>query len=648
MINRLINEFRFFLERLLLRGAHFQILLMAILIVFISIAGGFLAYLFTPGVESLAKSSWWAFLRLSDPGYLGDDEGLLLRTVSTIITVLGYVVFMGALIAIMTQWLHRTMGKLESGLTSITQRDHILILGMTNRTLSIVEELLVSQGRVKRFLARIGARRLRIVILSEEVSAELAHDIKEKLGELWSHNQITLRSGTPLRIEHLERVDFLNAAVIILPGTDFTSEGSDVVDTKVVKTLLSISTYAAEQDKNRLPLVVTEVFDARKIPVARSAYKGEIEIVAGDTMISRLITQNVRHKGLSHIYSELLTHKEGNEIYIRECLEFEDQKFYDITSAFNNSILLGVLRQKDDRLIPIMNPPFDLIIEPGDKMVILGKNFADTEPMLEYNTPDIKPSLRNRIGNSEVKRRVLILGWNHKLPALIQEFGSYENESFEIDILSWVPISQREEYISRFDLNLHQVTLRHLQGDYTAPSDLKRIHPEEYDNIIFLGNDWLGSNEESDARAILGYLILRELIKLDTEKTELLVELMDPENEKLFQKRTGEVIISPLILSHILAHVALRRDLNLVFEELFTVGGAEIYLRSIENYGITRGEMSFRDLQNAVAEYGDIGLGVQAFSGEKDSTSWITINPPKESRWNLKPTDKLVVLTTYL
>ena len=86
----------------------------------ISVTAGILAYIFTSGFESLGKSTWWASLRLSDPGYLGDDEGVLLRSVSTVVTVLGYVVFMGALIAIMTQWLHRTMRKLESGLTSIS------------------------------------------------------------------------------------------------------------------------------------------------------------------------------------------------------------------------------------------------------------------------------------------------------------------------------------------------------------------------------------------------------------------------------------------------------------------------------------------------------------------------------------------------
>jgi hypothetical protein len=66
-------------------------------------------------------------------------------------------------------------------------------------------------------------------------------------------------------------------------------------------------------------------------------------------------------------------------------------------------------------------------------------------------------------------------------------------------------------------------------------------------------------------------------------KPEILIELMDPENEKLFRQHRGEVLISPLILSHILAHVAFRRDLNIVFNELFTFGGAEIYFRLVSS-----------------------------------------------------------------
>jgi len=239
-MKRLLNGFKFFLERLLLRGAHYQLLIIAVLICLVSLTAGLLAFFFTPAFSAYGESAWWAFLRLSDPGYLGDDEGLLLQTVSTIVTVLGYVLFMGALIAIMTQWLHGTMRKLESGLTPIRRNDHILILGWTNRTVTIVRELVLSEGRVKRFLKRIGAKKLHIVVLADEVTTALPLELKEELGNNWNEKQITFRSGSPLRIEHLERVDFMHSAVIILPGSDFAAEGAETTDTRIIKSLLTI------------------------------------------------------------------------------------------------------------------------------------------------------------------------------------------------------------------------------------------------------------------------------------------------------------------------------------------------------------------------------------------------------------------------
>jgi hypothetical protein len=44
----------------------------------------------------------------------------------------------------------------------------------------------------------------------------------------------------------------------------------------------------------------------------------------------------------------------------------------------------------------------------------------------------------------------------------------------------------------------------------------------------------------------------------------------------LFRERPGEVLISPLVLSYILAQITLRPELRAVFDELFGPGGAEI------------------------------------------------------------------------
>ena len=78
-----------------MRGAQYRLLVVAALIGVISVIGGALAMLVAGAFESFGEALWWAFLRLTDPGYLGDDEGTWIRTVSTALTVAGYVVFLG-------------------------------------------------------------------------------------------------------------------------------------------------------------------------------------------------------------------------------------------------------------------------------------------------------------------------------------------------------------------------------------------------------------------------------------------------------------------------------------------------------------------------------------------------------------------------
>ena len=143
-------------------------------------------------------------------------------------------------------------------------------------------------------------------------------------------------------------------------------------------------------------------------------------------------------------------------------------------------------------------------------------------------------------------------------------------------------------------------------------------------------------------------MLLREMLPKGPNNPEILIELMDPENEKLFEQRKGEVLISPLILSHILAHVALRRDLYVVFEELFTIGGAEIYFRPAASYNVTDREITFREIEKIVSLQGDIALGVRSSERSKDKTGGISLNPGRDSVWQLKDSDEIVVLTTYV
>src|SRR5690606_16541197 len=106
--------------RQFVKGAAFQLLVVMLFIGLLSVIGGLLVAPTGAPFADIGDAIWWAFLRLTDPGYLGDDHGTWRRFVSTLLTVSGYVVFLGTLVAIMTRKLIAIMADLERGLTPVS------------------------------------------------------------------------------------------------------------------------------------------------------------------------------------------------------------------------------------------------------------------------------------------------------------------------------------------------------------------------------------------------------------------------------------------------------------------------------------------------------------------------------------------------
>lgn len=628
---RAYDELKFRLERQMVRGAGYRLLVIAAAIGLISLLGGAVVLALGSGFGHLGNGVWWAFLRLTDPGYLGDDIGMVNRVVSTLLTVLGYVIFLGALVAVMTQWLNARMAHLEQGLTPVARDDHIIVLGWTNRTEAVVRELLLRRARVRRMLRRLHGRgEVHIVVLARQVTAALAQDLRDALGEVWDERRITLRSGTPLQLEHLERVDAAHAAAVIIPGTEFGTD-ADHADTRTIKALLSLGRFRSRD--GRRPYVVAEIFRTHNVPLARQAYPGELEVVASDAVVSRLVARNVLRAGLSLVYHELLTHGIGNEIYIREAPGHAGASLAELQGFFPRGILLGVVRPGADGPVPRLNPAPDLRLAEGDRLVVLAAEDegAEAAPRPAFAAPERGTPSAPTAASPAGMRRVLILGWNHKLPALLREFRSHDGESFSIRVLSTLPIEQRLRALRHVDLD--RIELTHTEADITLEADLAAVRPGEFDSIVLLSNDRLDTHEESDARTLLAFLVLERLLPPQgAPRPAVIVELLEPDNVELLGRNRGEVIVSPLIVSHMLAQVALRRELRVVFEDLFAAGGAELVFQPIGRFVDGGGEVDFAEIGSRAAARGEIALGVR--TGLEAEA--LHLNPPRDSRWAVR------------
>jgi hypothetical protein len=175
---------------------------------------------------------------------------------------------------------------------------------------------------------------------------------------------------------------------------------------------------------------------------------------------------------------------------------------------------------------------------------------------------------------------------------------------------------------------------------------MRKLDPARYDNVVLVSSHWTGGEEEADARTILAYLLLQEILPEDGPRPAILAEIMDSENLVLFTRSSCETLQPTTILSHILSQVVLRPELGAVFDELFGPGGAEIVYRSAAEYGLAERSIRFADAQDAAARHGEIALG---FHFEKTATpeTGALLNPPRDAVYRLAPGDDVVVLTTY-
>lgn len=682
VINPFRNRVQFIIERLLLSGTFPRLAVGAAFLGIVALGMGVLGFLVARGTEQSfrnpAEAVWWAFLRLTDSGYLGDDEGTGLRIVSTLVTVAGTVLFLGVLVAVLTQGLNEWIRKLEMGLTPISARHHVIVLGWSSRLPGLVRNMLESEQRLRRFLARIGAKKLKLVLLWEEVSPPLTADLMAQVGKPGKTSRIILRSGSPLRLDHLTRVDYLRA--IVLPAENHRSaEGASRSDNSALKTIFSISQSLRLADRSVAPpLLVAELFDARKIPIALHNYRGPIEVVAGDEVISRMLAQMVRHPQISQVYRELLTHGLGNELFARSCeTGLAGRTFWQTAAERPEAILIGVTQPDPEGVGSVLNPPPDYIFQPTDKVIYVARDWeaGDPPPLVSgAAAAPVWPTPQKRLDAARRDDlRLLVLGWSRRIPAFVQELESYTNQGFEITIASRYSLAGREQELQGYGCQTKRVRVRHVETDCTVPDQLAALDPSSFDVVLCMASDLAETDEESDARTLVEYAILQELwselakpaaaddAPAPRKRPRLVLELLDELNVALIDPERCEYLLSPQVLSHMLGQVALRRELNAVFEQLFNSGQTEITFRDVVRYGVAPGErINFARLQSLARLHHELALGyfseqanataaASADVAEKDGTvdpgaGGLMLNPGPAAEWTVSAGDRVVVL----
>lgn len=600
----MIRKIRFYFERAFLEGSWAQLILIALAIVVVSVSGGIFAHYFTDQFATFDKAVWWSFLRLTDPGYLGDDEGAILRTISTILTVTGYVLFMGTLVALMTQWMWRSVRRLEEGRTPLSLKGHIIIAGLDQRTPELIREMLLSDERLNLFLRKFSRSKLSVVVLTSRPGIEAVQMLKAELGSLWDRGQVIVRFGRASDPDDLDRVDLANAAVVLVPQVN---GGQGDARTS---TILAAINHTVLKWERPSPLVVCEFNREESKGVLGAFPTLTCEAVFSRATITKILAQSIKHAGLARVFMELLSHRDGHEIYIKDFPEIVGKSWHEVEDGFEHALPIGLLRRTQQGHELVLDPKAIIakddrplfMSEEMNRIVFNSKLASDQKnPQQVYNQPDV------------LIRSVLIIGPDLAASGLMQELQEYRDFKPQVDIVS----------------SLEQIDLR------------------KYDKVILLPffKDHLRP-DEVDQHTIHSYFMLRSVLNEQDHHLDILVELASPTAAEAFALEARcDVIVPALISSHLLAHIGLRRDLGAVFEEVLGTSGADMTMFNPQVYGIELDQgHTFQQLRRIVRGHGHVLLGLRIAVDEDKHRRKVILAPGPSQSFNLSKNDRLIVL----
>lgn len=661
-MKRLIDRLFYLVESAFVRSTVFQLVGVAIVIVVISFTGGTTVWAFSEEFQEFWPSVWWAFLRLTDPGYLGDDVGTLPRIVSTILTVLGYVLFLGALVAIMTTWLDRALTFLASGRSHIFERDHILIIGWNSRMHALIEEVVHAKERVQR---RLGRTRLpAIAILTHDFHPGMLADIKQKLkDDVRDEARLLIRSGNPLEAEALQRVDFESASSIILVGSEEATSARHLSDITLIKILMTLRSQAEGIDPDDLPNLVVNISNpANKLLAESVGFPQRTEAIASDEFIGRLFSQSIRHPGMSSVYNHLLTDTWGESVFMTSAKELNlaGGRLVDSVLDFKDSIPIGYLRQTPDgtdrpeRNLKLL--ALDDVLQPDDNIISISPSIR---AVLRGYHPGRGAALREKFDKASrdrkrpafnlQSRRVLVVGWSHLIAQLLNELGQYVDEDFDVHVVTELRTKESEARLHDVATLYENISITCHQAELHRPEEVGRIRPETFDNIAFFAPEVASDPLLADAETVMAYILVRERLRgtKSGQHVSIAIELNEEDNRQLLgDDGRYDIIMTSEIVAHLLSQVAVRRALAWVYEELFTKGGPEIRFRRFDRFFDVDGdgEFTFEECQVACMEAGIVAIGFLLKEDHGSMPPGMHLNPSRGIGFTPGEGDRLIVI----
>lgn len=563
-----------------------------------------------------------ALLHMIDTGTVAGDTGTGYIVIQLIVTFLGIFVF-SAFIGILATGIDNRLHNLRKGRSLVLEKDHTLVLGWSESIFTIISELAI---------ANESERKPSIVILAHHDKVDMEDEIRARVPNTRG-TRVVCRTGDPIVAADLEMVNHRQARSVIVLSPEIED-----ADAMVIKTVLSLT-----RGVNRRPEpynIVAEIQDAGNLDAAHLAGGDETVVIDKGLTVSRLIVQTSRQSGAAYVYQELLDF-EGDEIYLREDVSLVGKPYGDALTAYENCSVIGLQRSDGEVLL---NPAMNSAIANGDKLIAVAEDDSVLDVALPMSATVNSELFTTGRPAESGPESTLVLGFNSRVPAVVAELDSFAVEGSRVHVVSADP-PERAVFLGGNSLSRVELTIE--AADTTEREVLNRLDVPSFQRVIVMCDQTIPDAERADARVLIQLLHLREIAEQSGTKFTIVSEiLMESDRELASVAQVDDIVVSDQVISYLLAQISENRALADVFSELLQSDGAEVYMRPVEDYVRTDGEVNFATLVAAARERGETAFGYRAaeLANTADANFGVALNVAKSELLEVGPGDKLIVL----
>jgi Trk K+ transport system NAD-binding subunit len=571
----------------------------------------------------LIEGIWQSLMRVLDAGTVTGDEGWAFRLFMLLITIAGLFIF-SSLIGSISSGIDESISNLRKGKSKVIETNHTLILGYSSMIYSVISESCLANESQKKAI---------IVILADRDKVEMEDDIRAKIEDTKT-SKIIIRSGNPLDLRDLLMVNYNEAKAIIL----LSPENEENPDNQVIKSVLSIT---GNKNRKKEPYhIIAEIKNNENKQVASLVGGKEVSYVFSSDLISKLTAQTCRQSGLSIIYSDLLQF-DGDEIYFYSDRGLIGLTFKQCLYSFEDSCVMGVFT--GDRKV-LLNPDMNYILNKEDQLIIIAQDDSKINRLLIPK--EILPV--NFIPDAKKEKELettLILGWNDKGKKIIEELDHYVIKGSSVSILG--EVDDIKDSLTLLSEELQNITLYFQHGNINDRNTLDELRIDSFNHIIVLSYMNKGSIQISDAITLICLVHLRDISEKAGKDFSVVSEMLDVQNRELAEvAKADDFIVSDNLLSLLMTQIAENKDLEMVYENLFSDEGAEIYLNPVEEYLDLSKPVDFYQVIESASNLGHTAIGFRSLQPEivNNGKFGIVLNPIKSNQIKFEQGDFLIVL----